>query len=100
MDINLNKKPSYKVLQALCSPIDIKSARRTADVLNIQLRGKIGIPSYRINGYQLVCGNNRIEIPEIEPGKVVSLQIKVDPSKGSFRILRPSGYEVSECEYQ
>lgn len=100
VDINLNKKPSYKVLQALCSPIDIKSARRTVDVLNIQLRGKIGIPSYHINGYQLVCGNNRIEIPEIEPGKVVSLQIKVEPSKGSFRILRPSGYEVSECEYQ
>jgi len=99
VDINLKKKPSYKVLQNLCSPLDITAITRNGPDITVQLRGKTGIPSYTVNGYTMDAGSEIIPIPTVKPGEEINVIIPVKAGVNKFAIHRPTGFEVLEIEF-
>ncbi|MDQ8199747.1 glycoside hydrolase family 2 TIM barrel-domain containing protein [Pelagicoccus enzymogenes] len=91
-DIHLNPKPSYEVLKAGSSPIEIKAVDYQDGEATITLYGKTGIPSYTVRGYTLTSGEETIHIEQLKPGEAQTLRLKTDANE--FVIQRPTGFEV------
>jgi beta-galactosidase len=94
VDIKLNKKLSYTALQNLCSPLDIKTVTVDGSQLTVEMRGKIGIPSYIVKGYTIDAGGENILIPDVKPGEEIKVKVPIKAGSRKFTIHRPTGFEV------
>ncbi|HTG66945.1 MAG TPA: glycoside hydrolase family 2 TIM barrel-domain containing protein [Flavobacterium sp.] len=96
-DIFSNPKPSYYALKKESSPVIIKSVEVKNGTATITLSGKTTIPSYTLRNYTIVCGNQKITIDKLEPGKEKTFKIKANANQ--FSILRPTGFEVINYKF-
>jgi len=97
-DIFLNPKPSYYTLKKESSPVIIKSVGVKNGTATITLLGKTAIPSYNLKNYSIVSGNEKVTIDKLEPGQEKTFKIKIN--ENHFSIIRPTGFEVADYQFQ
>ncbi len=99
VDIFGEPKPSYYIVQEVCSPVAIRKYHDETGDTVISLSVKDTLPSYRIEGYEIIFKKTgklleRIKIPSLKPGG--TWEIKVPAQSNSLRIVRPNGFLVIE----
>ncbi|MBN2762544.1 MAG: hypothetical protein JXR41_05605 [Bacteroidales bacterium] len=103
LDFKGNKKPSYKVLQNLSSPVAISKIEYPgAGKISVTITGK-HFPAYTVKNYKLIAQSDNKEvsaiIPDIKPGEKVKLDFEAPGTTGKLRIVRPGGFEVIDTVF-
>lgn len=103
LDFKGNKKPSYKVLQNLSSPVALsKIAYPGPGKISVTITCK-HFPAYTVKNYKLIAQSEGKEVsvivPEIKPGQEVKLDLNALGTVGNLRILRPGGFEVMDSVF-
>jgi beta-glucuronidase len=104
LDFKGNKKPSYKVLQNLSSPVAISNIEYPGQgKIRVTVAGK-HFPAYTVKNYKLIAQSNNKEIsvaiPEVKPGQEVKLDFDAPGESGKLLIMRPGGFEVMESVFK
>jgi len=102
VDIFGEPKPSYYVVQDYCSPIQVEEVQRNSDERIICLSVKNALPSYLVDGYEIVLYNDgetisKLKIPTLEPGE--DWQFSIVEKTSRMQIIRPNGFVVKEIEW-
>jgi beta-galactosidase len=106
-DICDNKKPSADTLTQLFSPLVISGIEKTGNGLKVSLSVSDGIPSYSINGYQLILstdkeGNDKIgsvTLGKIKPNVEFVHTFRVEKQKNLWLFIkRPTGFPAFSKE--
>lgn len=100
-DIFGEPKPSYYVVQDYCSPIEVEKLQKNLDEITIRLLVKDMLPSYLVDGYEIVfykCGKviGKRKIPILKPGE--ECEISLVEQANLIQVVRPNGFLVQELE--
>jgi len=108
-DMYGNPKPSMQVLREYSAPLEVQGVRKwSKEKLNVLIYGSLGLPQHIVSGYKLYISDKRdnylngkmYELPEIKPGQKINFDVAdLYNGKVTITIVRPTGYVVSQKEY-
>jgi beta-glucuronidase len=99
VDVFGEPKPSYYKVQEYCSPLKVVSIQNETGQFSVELKVKDTLPSYMVEGYELVIWKEkqlieRIQIPSLKPSEVWKLQVNHQVDR--MQIVRPNQSMVQE----